>query len=174
MSTHVNFRNPWFHTEEQVRDALKERDPEPLVTERNKRNTTTNFPGVSVTSPLPLELNHIQQQLNGRMLIYLQAKASGLEPHTELLLLYGGPGVGKTHNILAHQLLAEIMGNGVMVCTPTGAAATNISRGQTIYSTFGFRVHPNDITSDEQLPLLSAMKVANAKLTLKNKKHFSD
>lgn len=81
-------------------------------------------------------------------------------------------GVGKTHTILALQQLAEAMCNGVVVCTPTGAAATNIPRAQTIHSTFGFRVQPNDMTSDVQLPPMPAMKLANAKLIFKNKKTF--
>lgn len=101
LSTHVYSRIRSCRTEEQVRDALKERDPEVSVAKRNEENTT-NFPGISVTSPPPLQLNHIQQQLLDRMSLYLQTKASGSKPHPESLLLYGGHrGWENTHHFSA-------------------------------------------------------------------------
>ncbi|EFX72082.1 hypothetical protein DAPPUDRAFT_326585 [Daphnia pulex] len=49
--------------------------------------------------------NYQQQRLLDQMATYLQELESDLKPQSKLLLLYSGPGVGKTHTIIALQQL---------------------------------------------------------------------
>lgn len=98
--THVHFQDPSNPTKEQVRDALKEKERVTIV-EPEEQDPTTDLPTVSGMPFLRIELNRDQQQLMDRMAVYFQCKASGSDPHPEVLLLYGGPGIGKTHIIFA-------------------------------------------------------------------------
>lgn len=75
------------------------------------------------------------------------------------MLLYGGPRVGKTHTIIAVQQLAESLGDGIVICAPTGSVAANIPHGQTIHSLFGFRVDPSDMTTDAKLSLMKLLSL---------------
>ena len=116
--------------------------------------------------------NYQHQRLLDQMETYLKELKSDLKPQAKLVLLYGGPGVGKTHTIIALQKLAESFGDGIVVCAPTGSAAANIPQGQTIHSLFGFRVNPSDMTTDAKLPPMSPIKLAAARITFHGKHIF--
>ena len=157
--------------EKQVRDALKENE-EYCNNEKDTPSGHCHVDNGSLMDSESISFNFKQQEFLNKITIYLQSLASGLNPPPELILLHGGPGVGKTHTIVALQQLAESLGNGVVVCAPTGSAAANIPHGKTIHSTFGFRVHPNDMNKDEQLPPMPVIKMASARLSFHNKNIF--
>jgi DNA replication protein DnaC len=166
----VYSRDPNFPTYKSIQSELKKN----WITESSATPKKEGQKAFNIHDPVTKKspYNYQQQRLLDQMATYLQELKSDLKPQSKLVLLYGGPGVGKTHTIIALQQLAQSLGNGIVVCAPTGSAAANIPHGQTIHSLFGFRVNPSDMTTDAKLPPMSPIKLAAARITFHGKNIF--
>lgn len=173
--SHVRSNSPGEPTTDDIRDGLKRNE---IFERPSEDQTLADYPGNQrATGHVSQEIHHKnytqqQAQFLRRLELYLQSLASGLQPRQELLLLYGGPGVGKTPTIIGLQELAAQYNDGVVVCAPTGSAASNIPHAYTIHSLFGFRVVPQDMITDKMLPPMSQMKLAAVKHLFVNKHIF--
>jgi DNA replication protein DnaC len=155
-----------LHTVRQIREAIKKNAIEsPIIEKEAKSNAgRTSY-----------DVLKNRNSFNKEQLKFLDKMGSTITngtPHQELFLLYGGPGVGKTHTIIGLQQLTESLGDGVVACAPTGSAASNVPHAQTIHSLFGLRVKPPEITTDKFLPPMTPMKLAATRIFFKNKNNF--
>jgi chromosomal replication initiation ATPase DnaA len=118
----VYYRDPSFLTYKSIQSELKKK----WITVSYETQEKEGQKAFNIRDPVTKKspYNYQQQRLLDQMATYLQELESDLKPQSKLLLLYGGPGVGKTHTIIA------------MVC------ATGYSN-YGIYGKWNRRVRPN-------------------------------
>ena len=117
----------------------------PIPETFNSWSTATDDPAVTV----PIQLEPAQQQIHDEvvkfhtdMILHQSCPSVNARPHAPLLILQGPPGTGKTFCCI--QIMKSV-GDNMLRCALTGAAATIINKAETCHALFNI----NPMMSDE-------------------------
>jgi len=133
-------------------------------------DTQRQIDGEIDTSPCD-HLGREQNRAYQHILSHVKNKLNGTESENMMLIVHGGPGVGKSTMAKALVKRLRSYGKEVLSCAPTGIAASLLVDGRTLHSLFKLRVPKNQDTSQSyntSMPPLSVPQLLAVRATFEN------